>query len=69
MLRANQITEAGFYWYYDAIGGAPVVVEVSPAEAPEAQLEVRFTGRHVWDMLGDLSGSFIGPIEPALFPR
>ena len=69
MLTSRDIKLAGFYWYYDAIGGPPVVVEVSPAEAPELDLEVRFTGRDDWEMLGDLAGTFIGPIEPPLFPR
>lgn len=64
MLTAKQITAPGFYWYYDAIGARPVVVEISPAEAPEPDLEARFVGRADWYMLAHLLGGFIGPIEP-----
>lgn len=68
-MLSHDIKLAGFYWYYPSNGGPPVVVEVSPAEAPEPDLEVRFTGRDDWDMLSDLAGSFVGPILPPQFPR
>lgn len=64
MLTPSDITLPGFYWYFDRIGGPPVVVEIGPEGAPRRDLEVRFTGRADWDMLADLSGSFIGPISP-----
>jgi hypothetical protein len=66
MPRAADITAPGYYWYYDASGARPVVVEVAPAEAPETQLEVRFIGREDWVLLQDMAGSFAGPIPPPL---
>ena len=69
MLKSCDIKLPGFYWYYNSMDSPPVIVEVSPAEAPEPDLEVRFTGREDWAMLRDLAGSFVGPIEPPLFPR
>jgi len=60
MLRANQVTDAGFYWYLDAIGSPPQVVQV----AGEDRLTVRFSGRADEDALLDLAGSFVGPLRP-----
>lgn len=64
MLTPSDITDPGFYWYFDAIGGQPCVVEVV-GEA-RRDFAVRFTGRADEDALGDLSGSFIGPLLPPL---
>lgn len=66
MLRSSDITLPGFYWYFDAIGGPPVVVEVGPGDASQAGFEVRFAGREEADLLRDLSGDFIGPLVPPL---
>lgn len=49
MLRANQVTDPGFYWYLDAIGSSPQVVQV----AGEDRLTVRFAGRAGEDALVD----------------
>lgn len=64
MLTSSDITTPGFYWYFDAIGGQPYVVEV--AGEKRAELVVRFTGREDEDALKDLSGDFIGPVSPPL---
>ena len=60
MLSANQVTDAGFYWYLDAIGSPPQVVEVVGNDV----LTVRFTGREDEDALSELAGSFVGPLRP-----
>jgi hypothetical protein len=60
MLRADQVTDSGFYWYLDAIGSPPQVVQV----AGEDRLAVRFAGRAGEDALVDLAGSFVGPLRP-----
>lgn len=65
MLSSKQVHEPGFYWYYDASGSPPVVVEIAAAEAPETQLEVRFHGRHDWDLLSEMKGKFEGPLRPS----
>jgi hypothetical protein len=60
MLHPNDLTDAGFYWYLDAIGSAPQVVEVVGDDV----LMVRFAGREEEDALVDLAGSFVGPLRP-----
>jgi hypothetical protein len=60
MLTPNDVTAAGFYWYLDAMGSAPQVVEVVGDEV----LMVRFTGREDEDVLADLGGTFVGPLRP-----
>lgn len=60
MLHPKDVTEAGFYWYLDAIGSPPQVVLV----AGDDVLMVRFTGREDEDALADLAGSFVGPLRP-----
>ncbi|GAB3777234.1 hypothetical protein GCM10028796_56060 [Ramlibacter monticola] len=60
MLSANQLNDAGFYWYLDAIGSPPQVVEVGGDD----RLTVRFTGRAGEGALVDLAGSFVGPLRP-----
>jgi hypothetical protein len=60
MLTPNDMTEAGFYWYLDAIGSAPEVVEVAGANV----LMVRFAGREEEDALSELAGTFVGPLRP-----
>ena len=61
MLTPNDMTEAGFYWYLDAIGSAPQVVEV----VGDNVLMVRFAGREEEDALSDLAGTArCGPPEP-----
>ena len=60
MLAAHELTETGFYWYLDAIGSQPQVVEV----VGEDVLTVRFAGREDEDALVDLSGTFVGPLRP-----
>jgi hypothetical protein len=60
MLHPNDLTDAGFYWYLDAIGSTPQVVEVVGDDV----LMVRFTGREDEDALADLAGSFVGPLRP-----
>lgn len=62
-MEAHEITTAGVYWYFDAIGGDAVAVEVGPAESAEVDWEVRFFGREDPDRLLDVSGQFRGPIE------
>jgi hypothetical protein len=64
MFNGSDITEPGFYWYFEANGVDPVLVEVRPEEAPEPQLEVRLPGRKEWILLTDLSGKFEGPVPP-----
>lgn len=60
MLTAHDITEAGFYWYLDAIGSQAQVVEVVGDDV----LTVRFAAREDEDALADLSGTFVGPLRP-----
>lgn len=60
MLTSRDLTKAGFYWYLDAIGSQPQVVEV----VGEDVFRVRFAGRKDEDALADLSGSFVGPLRP-----
>ena len=60
MISPNDMTEPGFYWYLDAIGSAPHVVEV----VGEDRLMVRFAGRAGEDALPDLAGTFVGPLRP-----
>lgn len=60
MFNAYEVTGAGFYWYLDAIGSRPQVVEI----AGDDVLTVRFTGRADEDALADLSGTFVGPLRP-----
>lgn len=60
MLAPNDMTESGFYWYLDAIGSAPEVVEVVGANV----LMVRFAGREEEDALSELAGTFVGPLRP-----
>lgn len=60
MLTPMALTEVGFYWYLDAIGSVPQVVEVLGQDV----LVVRFAGREDEDALADLSGSFVGPLRP-----
>lgn len=65
MLTPSDITLPGFYWYFLNIPGAdPVIVEIGPEGAPKRDLQVHFTGREDWDMLNEISGSFIGPLTP-----
>lgn len=69
-MEANDITAAGVYWYFDAIGADAVAVEVGPADAARADWEVQFFGRADADALADLSGTFLGPVmPPAAAPR
>jgi hypothetical protein len=60
MLHPNDLTDPGFYWYLDAIGSTPQVVEV----VGDAVLMVRFAGREDEDALAGLAGSFVGPLRP-----
>ena len=60
MLTPNDMTEAGFYWYLDAIGSAPQVVQVVGDDV----LRVRFAGREDEDAISDLAGTFVGPLRP-----
>jgi len=60
MLLANDLTDPGFYWYLDALGSAPQVVEVVGDDV----LMVRFTGREDEDALADMAGTFVGPLRP-----
>jgi hypothetical protein len=60
MMHSNDLNEAGFYWYLDAIGSPPQVVEVVGKDV----LMVRFTGREDEDALSELAGSFVGPLRP-----
>jgi hypothetical protein len=60
MLSPNDIAEAGYYWYLDAIGSAPQVVEV----AGDDSFRVRFAGRQDELTLSDLQGSLVGPLRP-----
>jgi hypothetical protein len=60
MLHPNDLNDAGFYWYLDAIGSAPLVVEVVGSDV----LMVRFAGRAGEDNVRDLQGSFVGPLRP-----
>ena len=60
MLLPNDLSEAGFYWYLDALGSPPQVVEVLGDDV----LMVRFTGREDEDPLADLAGTFVGPLRP-----
>ena len=60
MLNPNDLTDTGFYWYLDAIGSAPQVVEI----VGEDVLMVRFAGRRGEDALADLAGAFVGPLRP-----
>jgi len=60
MLNSNHMSEAGFYWYLDAIGSAPQVVEVVADDV----LMVRFIGREDEDELAGLTGTFVGPLRP-----
>jgi hypothetical protein len=62
MLTPEDVTLPGFYWYFDAIGGAPVVVQIEGER--RADMLVLFAGRDDVDALADLSGSFIGPLLP-----
>jgi hypothetical protein len=62
-MEANDITTAGVYWYFDAIGADGVAVEVGPAGAARADWEVLFFGRADADRLSDLSGTFLGPVQ------
>ncbi len=62
MLTPDDITLPGFYWYLDAIGSPPCVVEIEGER--RADLVVLFPGRDDTDALADLAGSFIGPIVP-----
>ena len=68
MLNCREITQSGHYLYYGADGAPPVMVEIRPAEAPEPQLEVRFTGSNDWQLLDGLRGSFSGPITQHRVP-
>ena len=63
-MNPSDVTQPGFYWYQDAIGAPPTIVEIGPADAATEDLEVRFAGREDFDLLRDLSGSFSGPITP-----
>ena len=60
MLHPKDLNDPGFYWYLDAIGSPPQVVEVVGDDV----LTVRFTGREDEDALADLAGSFVGPLRP-----
>ena len=60
MLRPDDLNDAGFYWYLDALGSAPQVVEVVGSDL----LCVRFAGRQGADPVRDLQGSFVGPLRP-----
>ncbi|MBC5785334.1 hypothetical protein H8N03_20470 [Ramlibacter sp. USB13] len=60
MLHAKELRDGGFYWYLDAIGSPPQVVEVVGDDV----LMVRFTGREDEDALAELAGSFVGPLRP-----
>jgi hypothetical protein len=60
MLLPNDLTDPGFYWYLDALGSAPQVVEVVGDDV----LSVRFTGREDEDALADLAGTLVGPLRP-----
>lgn len=62
-MEANDITTAGVYWYFDALGADAVAVEVGPADAARADWEVQFFGRADADLLSDLSGTFLGPVQ------
>jgi hypothetical protein len=64
MLKASDIIEIGYYWYFAGNGADPVKVEVRPAEAPEPQLEVRFPDCADWLLLSELAGKFEGPLPP-----
>jgi hypothetical protein len=60
-MNPDDITVPGFYWYLDAFGTPPHVVEVV---ASGDELMVRFAGREGEDALEELSGSFVGPLRP-----
>ena len=60
MLHPDQLIDTGFYWYLDAIGSPPQVVEVVGDDV----LMVRFTGRRREHALADLAGAFVGPLRP-----
>jgi hypothetical protein len=60
MLRPDDVNDAGFYWYLDALGSAPQVVEVVGSDL----LTVRFAGRQGEDPVRDLLGTFVGPLRP-----
>jgi hypothetical protein len=60
MLRPDDLNEPGFYWYLDALGSAPQVVEVVGSDA----LTVRFAGRQGEDEVRELQGTFVGPLRP-----
>jgi hypothetical protein len=61
MLNPQDITDAGFYWYLDAIDAPALLVEV--VRHTDDMLVARFTGRDDEDALPDLSGTFIGPLR------
>ncbi|GAB3766463.1 hypothetical protein GCM10028796_25730 [Ramlibacter monticola] len=60
MLTPDDITDAGFYWYLDAMGSAPQVIEVVGQDV----LMVRFCGREDEDALAELAGTLVGPLRP-----
>ena len=60
MLHPHNVSEAGFYWYLDALGSAPQVVEVVGDDV----LMARFAGREDEDAVADLAGSLVGPLRP-----
>lgn len=60
MLHPPNVNETGFYWYLDAVGSPPQVVEVVGDDV----LMVRFAGREDEDAIVDLAGSFVGPLRP-----
>jgi hypothetical protein len=60
MPKSIDLAECGFYWYLDAVGSPPQVVEVVGDEV----LMVRFAGRDDEDALADMEGKFVGPLRP-----
>ena len=59
MLTPSHITQPGFYWYFDANGTVPVVVEVV-AQAGRGVV-ARFPGRVDEHLVSELPGRFRGP--------
>lgn len=58
-MRANEITQAGFYWYRD--GDAWETVEVQ--EAGFGLLTISFIGTELNLDPCDISGEFVGPLK------
>lgn len=53
MLKPEEITQPGAYWYHT--GGDRQLVQI---KAGQAGLEIHFKGRDDYDMLDDVAGEF-----------